>query len=290
MMRNLVIKWLEQRQVKEGGRKRQTLAIGGKGKTKKEGKWEVVYRERGGHRGRRQGPAKGRKQMKCSKWAMGDTIEKMLRRRKKKSHMEQTTRKKEDRGVRIVSHNIRGGIGTGTKWPEIVEYLEKEKPEVLMVQEAKIRADDMERKMVPKEYHCWSSSMEMQGGIRQRGVMTLVHKSLATRVRKEDVIKDKEGRHLVVPVATLEKGQTLWLINVYAPASQSKKGQGGQKRQREREIDQEEIDKEEEREEIELRREKTRFYTETLGRLTEEIGKARTPRDVIIVCMDARIW
>jgi len=154
---------------------------------------------------------------------------------------------------------------------------------------SKDKKDDMERKVIPKEYHCWSSSKELQGGVRQRGVMTLVHKSIATRVRKEDVIKDKEGRYLVVPVATLEKGQTLWLINVYAPASQSEKGQVKQRGQEEPETGQGKEEQQEEREERELRREKTRFYTETLGRLTEEIDKARTPRDVLIVGMDANI-
>jgi len=121
IIKNLVINWLEQRQIKEGVRKMQTPAVGGKGKAKKEGKWEVIFRKRGGHRGRRQGPARRRKQMINSKWSMGDTIEKMLKRRKKKGHTDQTIRKKGDKGVKIVSHNIRGGIGTGSKWPEIVD-------------------------------------------------------------------------------------------------------------------------------------------------------------------------
>jgi len=61
------------------------------------------------------------------------------------------------------------------------------------------------------------------------------------------VIKDKEGRYLVVPVATLEKGQTLWLINADASASQSENGQGKQRGQEEPETEQGEMEPQEER-------------------------------------------
>jgi len=71
----------------------------------KDGKWEVIFRKRVGHKGRKQGPARGKRQMTNSKWAQGDTIEKMLRRRKKRGRPSQQVGEKVKEGIRIVSHN-----------------------------------------------------------------------------------------------------------------------------------------------------------------------------------------
>ena len=45
-------------------------------------------------------------------------------------------------------------------------------------------------------------------------------KTLASKVDKKEILKDKEGRVLVVPITTLVRGQRMWIVNIYAPASQ----------------------------------------------------------------------
>ena len=117
-----------------------------------------------------------------------------------------------------MSHNIRGGIGTKEKWQDLIEFMEEESSDILMVQEPKIKKGDATKLQTPPNYEMYAS--EGKSRIRQRGVMTFIKKTLATRAIETEIYKDEEGRILVIPIQTLVTGQRLWIGNIYAPASQ----------------------------------------------------------------------
>ena len=148
-------------------------------------------------------------------------LKKFMARRRERTWREEAERSARETPIlKIASVNIRGGIGTGLKVQELVEYLEECKPDILMVQEAKIKEGDAERLILPEDYEVYASAAEGATDLRHRGVMTIVKRTVASKVCSGDIIKDKEGRILVIPITTLVRGQRLWLINLYAPASQ----------------------------------------------------------------------
>ena len=93
------------------------------------------------------GAAHKRKEIKKSSLNIGESLRKWQARRQKKVFREIL---KEKKLLKIVSHNIRGGIGTRAKETELMKYLTEESPDIMMIQEAKIRANDTQRLMISK--------------------------------------------------------------------------------------------------------------------------------------------
>ena len=79
---------------------------------------------------------------------------------------------------------------------------------------------------------------------------------MAILSRDKMVVKDEEGRFIAVPVKTLEKGVSVWLLNIYAPAQKNQKN---------------------------------RFWEESLPRLMQLVKARSSTRDIIITGMDANL-
>ena len=58
---------------------------------------------------------------------------------------------------------------------------------------------------------------------RKQGVATFIGKRLAALTRDKDIVRDEEGRFLAIPVRTLTRGVSLWLINIYGPCQHSER-------------------------------------------------------------------
>ena len=82
--------------------------------------------------------------------------------------------------------------------------------------ETKLKQNDEKWLRAPEGYQFWAASRKQEG---MRGVLTILKDNLAMRVDKERIIKDPEGRVLEIPIKTLLRGQTMWLINIYAPVA-----------------------------------------------------------------------
>ena len=70
------------------------------------------------------------------------------------------------------------------------------------------------------------------------------------------VVKDQEGRFVAVPVKTLQKGVSIWLLSIYAPAQKSQK---------------------------------KKFWQESLPNLMQKVKMNSSTRDIIITGMDANL-
>ena len=189
--------------------------------------------------------------------------------------------------IKVVSHNIRGGLGTKTKEQELCKYLEQENPDICLIQEAKILPGDAEKLKLPQEYHIYSSEVAARNRFRQRGVITLIKKSLASRVITQHIVKDTQGRVLVIPIQTLARGQVMWVVNIYAPASNIENSIHILEQQstslKETEAKQGTIEEQEEQD----TKEKEKFYRESGELLQKEVIRKASAQDIVIVGMDA---
>ena len=236
-------------------------------------KWKIQFRRNGGTKG---GERKYWRQSRAE-IRKGESLKKMWERREKEGWGKGEQKVKKD--IVIMSHNIRGGLGTRTKEDELNQFLEKERPDVMMIQEAKTRKGDLDRLTLPAEYERYSADYQDREKQRQRGVVTVIKKTLAGRVLEKDIIKDEEGRLLVIPIQTLAKGQKMWLINVYAPATE----EGTQRRPEEGRV----ADEEEDRASQEKVKEKEKFYKQCRATLQKQMLPKASAQDVIIAGMDA---
>ncbi len=249
-------------------------------------KWKISFTRNEGDRGKRMGTASKRVELRRRKAQVGETLLKAIEMRKKKTWKEDENMRTD---IKIVSHNIRGGIGTQTKVEDLAEYLEEESPDIMMIQEAKIRKGDTEKIRIPQDYEIYSAEAKTNKGFRQRGVMTLIKKTLANRVINSDIIKDEEGRILVIPIQTLVTGQRMWIMNMYAPASQEENSINILQSQLENiEVEEQGNNNENTEEEEEATKvEKAKFYNTKMAKIQQEIEKRASAQDVIIAGLDA---
>ena len=94
-------------------------------------------------------------------------------------------------------------------------------------------------------------------------MVTLIKKTLATRVDKESIIKDTEGRILIIPIRTLLEDKRIWIQNVYGPASQREESTKlAESVTQSQQTDKEPLSQGEESDQ--LTKEKEKFYRSTL--------------------------
>ena len=117
-------------------------------------RWKVLFHRNGGTRG---GERKYWRQNRAEK-RKGESLKKMWARREKEGWGKGEQKVKKD--IVIMSHNIRGGLGTRIKEDELNEFLEKERPDVMMIQEAKTRKGDLARLTLPAEYERYSADYQ----------------------------------------------------------------------------------------------------------------------------------
>ena len=281
----------QEKQKKEEKEKTQEIMIQDKEeeqvKRKREGKWIIPFQRRGGDRGGKGTWWKKREERKKGRIVGGlprDTLIKLWKRMAKRGWAEET---KERKDIKVMSHNIRGGLGTRSKEEELKRFLEVENPDVLMIQETKTITGDAEKLHLPQEYHVYSSEISGRNRFRQRGVITLVKKTLASRVLTQQIVKDAQGRVLIVPIQTLARGQVMWLVNVYAPASENENSIHVLEDRMQDEEEQEEEARKKTETEDKTMKEKERFYKELRDIMKREVAKKASAQDIVIVGMDA---
>ncbi len=252
----------------------------------------MKFKRNGGKRDKKIGSAKdkrerrekegkrcGRKRIEKS---IAEIIEKMKQRRKWRDMA--ASRKTRKTTQNIFVNNIGGGLRE--KWPEICEWIKREEPEVVMIQETKIKEREEDKFIVPEGYKQFAASLKKEG---MRGVMTIIKDNLAMMVDKNRIIKDKEGRYLMIPCNTLMRGQTLWLENIYAPVSDKEISKKVKKRQEEKKEMGKTEEKKEEMEEEELNNQKRNFYRKQLQEVHAIMNKVSSAQDIKIVGMDANL-
>ena len=147
------------------------------------------------------------------------------------------------------------------------------------IQEVKTKEGDVEKLDLPANYTSIDSSMKSKHSLRQRGVLTLVHKRLAARIIERDIIRVQEGRFLAVPITTLNRQQRIWIINIYAPASQQESSKHILQSQ------QQDQDMEEDSEVQDMKyleEEKKKFFQTTLRHFSDQVKQNSRAQDIHI--------
>ena len=90
----------------------------------------------------------------------------------------------------------------------------------MMLQETKLKEkEEKEEKwqqITPRGCKMFVASSKSPG--RRSGVAILLNKRTAPLVIQDQIVKDTQGRFIAVPLRTLNKGEKLWVISIYAPA------------------------------------------------------------------------
>ena len=103
-------------------------------------KWRILFQRNGGHKGGIGQKYSRRKVGRMGGVVVKDTLRKEWERKEKENWRQEQHVSKE---IKIMSNNIRGGLGTRAKEEELIRFLEREKPDVLMLQETKTMEGDI---------------------------------------------------------------------------------------------------------------------------------------------------
>ena len=164
-----------------------------KEKSKGIGKWKIVFKRNGGHKGGIGQKHKRKKAFARGEISIRDTLRKIMERRQKRRWRLENIAGREVGEIRVMSQYKRRSGNKGER-ERPAGIAEPGKPEILMIQEAKTMEGDIEKLRVPPEYEKYAPEIKASTRHRQRGVITLIKRNLASRVEKEEIIKThKEG-------------------------------------------------------------------------------------------------
>ncbi len=167
-------------------------------------------------------------------------------------------RDKETKEFTIISHNMRGGWESNIKKADIEQWLGEAQPEVLMLQEPNLTIQgEPWHKHISASYKVYTHI----GEAGDTGVVTLIHNSVRFRVLEKQIIKDKQGRFMAIPIKTLTPQKLMWVINIYGPVSDVATGGRTQL--------------------------KKQFWENTLNPLMQKIHTTGSEQDIIVVGTDA---
>jgi exonuclease III len=215
--------------------------------------------------------------------ALGASL-RMIRRRKLRKAWYQPIlcKTKASRRLRVITNNTAGGIGSGKKLHELEKWLQETGPDVMILQETKMTREDenqMEKRM--KGYKAYWSVKENE---RKNGVMTILKEELAALVLEIQIVRDKDGRFLALPLRTLTKDLKMWIVNIYAPSGVKKEEQTDTGTQAS--ADQEEQNAATERKTI---KEKDKFWNDTMRTHMKKMHQHARKEDIKIFGMDANL-
>jgi len=127
----------------------------------------------------------------------------------------------------IFSNNMNGGLTRPDKLRQLIMWLNKVEPAALLLQETHMTQQEEQRGMVQKMLNIEAPGYQIFGAgtddEKIKGIAVILSRALVPFVRKEHVIMDEAGRYIAVPCRTLEKGQTMWLVSIYAPVNGQEK-------------------------------------------------------------------
>ena len=180
-------------------------------------------------------------------------------------------RNQEIRTDKIISHNMQGGWSQAHKKLQIESWLAEESPMCAFIQEPMLADKHTEWHTVmraPYKAYVHYGTSSGNGGL-----ITLIHSTLAHKVIEKDIIKDKQGRYMAIPIATLEPGVKMWFCNIYGPAANK--------------IEKQDKEQAEDSENETITKEKEKFWQEEMYKQMNNIHQAGGPKDYIVLGMDA---
>jgi len=160
--------------------------------------------------------------------------------------------------INIYSNNMNGGLTHPQKLRQMLDWLNKEEPSALLLQETYMTEQEERKGVVQKVldvhapgYQIFSAGLDDE---KSKGVAVILSKALVPLVRKDHIIIDKEARYIAIPCRTLVKGQIMWLVSIYAPVDA---------------------------------REKAAFYGHNLKKLSDDMLEIASANDIVVIGMDA---
>jgi len=185
-------------------------------------------------------------------------------RRGKHWRMSKLDRPTKVREMTINSHNLQGGWNNPLKRQQVDQWLASTQPAALIIQEPGLtKQSNPWTKMLKSNY-----KTVMHIGT-DYSLLTLIHPSMETQICRKEIIRDKQGRFMAVPLKILQPGKKLWLVNIYGPVRDEKEEEGEKKTNKSNKT------------------KKEAFWHSEMPKLWQKMLQHSSDQDIHLACTDA---